>query len=166
MRQEGETQVLVAEMHTEKTNPSIGIPIEVGARGELMAINSVIYTPPDISTSFHQMIMSALSTNPEHEANPPADIEDFMMSKALYAKNVWVSNSFISEPGIHQQQTETKTIELYGLLRPRRQIWVVYAINMAPNNKWFGLELNYRPVKVDDVTLSEYNQRYGLYKRS
>ncbi|MBA7553299.1 hypothetical protein ES705_45889 [subsurface metagenome] len=163
MRQEGETQVLVAEMHTLETNPSIGIPIEAGARGELMAINSVIYTPPDIGLAPHKIIMSALSTNPEHEANPPASIEEFMTSKALYAKSIWLSNA--SGEGDYLHKAETKTIELYGLMRPRRQIWVIYAVFMISEEKWFGLELNYRPVKVDNNTLSEYNRRYGLYKR-
>ncbi|MBA7581783.1 hypothetical protein ES708_23694 [subsurface metagenome] len=162
MRQEGETQVLVAEMHTEASNPSIGIPVEAGARGELIAINSVIYTPPDISATVHTIMMFALSTNPEHEAKPPASIKEFMESKSLYAKNVIINNGAGADWVL---LVETKVIELYGLLRPRRQIWVVYAVNMPPTEKWFGLELNYRPVKVDDVTLSEYNQRYGLYKR-
>jgi hypothetical protein len=163
MHQEGETQVLVAEMHTLETNPSISVPIEAGARGELIAINSVIYTPPDIGMAPHPAIWSALSTNPEHEDNPPASIKEFMESKALYAKNFWVENC--SGEGYPLHTVETKTIELYGLLRPRRQIWVVYAVFMIAQTKWFGLELNYRPVRVDDVTLSEYNQRYGLYKR-
>ncbi|MBA7582409.1 hypothetical protein ES708_24337 [subsurface metagenome] len=166
MRQEGETQVLVAEMHTLETNPSISVPIETGARGELIAINSVIYTPPDISTATHMIIMLALSTNPEHEARPPASIREFRESKALYAKTVFINQAvLLGEDYSLGWQAEAKVIELYGLLRPRRQIWVVYAVNMVPFEKWFGLELNYRPVKVDDVTLSEYNQRYGLYKR-
>jgi hypothetical protein len=153
-------------MHTEESNPSISVPIEAGARGELIAINSVIYTPPDIGMIFHMIIMSALSTNPEHEENPPASIREFMESKALYAKKVYVCNSILQ--GLEYDigfLLETKAIELYGLLRPRRQIWVVYAVNMLVVKAWFGLEINYRPVRVDDVTLSEYNQRYGLYKR-
>ncbi|MBA7553132.1 hypothetical protein ES705_45719 [subsurface metagenome] len=169
MRQEGETQVLVHWMSTLETNPSISVPIEAGARGELIAINSVIYTPPDISTTVHMTLMTALSTNPEHEAKPPASIKEFMESKALYAKKVWINEgSIIPNAGGYAiaWSIETKAIELYGLLRPRRQIWVVYAVSMIPQYKWFGLEVNYRPVKIDDITLSEYNQRYGLYKRT
>ena len=169
MRQEGETQVLVHWMSTLETNPSISVPIEAGARGELIAINSVIYTPPDISTTVHMILMTALSTNPEHEAKPPASIKEFMESKALYAKKVWINEgSIIPNAGGYAiaWSIETKAIELYGLLRPRRQIWVVYAVSMIPQYKWFGLEVNYRPVKIDDITLSEYNQRYGLYKRT
>ncbi|MBA7538672.1 hypothetical protein ES705_30953 [subsurface metagenome] len=162
MRQEGETQVLVAEIHTEETNPSIGIPILAGARGELMAINSVRYTPPDLADDFHWIMMFAISTNPEHEDTPPASIREFMESKALYAKHVIISRSVET---ILRSRVDTRHVELYGLLRPRRQIWIVYAVNMTGANKWFGLELNYIPVKVDDVTLSEYNNRYGLYKR-
>ncbi len=168
MRQEGETQVLVTEMHTLETNPSISIPIEAGARGELIAINSVIYSPPDISTTVHMIILTALSSNPEHEAKPPASIGEFSESKALYAKKVWVNEGSIRGEADYAMawSIETKAIELYGLLRPRRQIWVVYAVSMIPNTKWFGLELNYRPVKVDDATLSEYNTKYGLYRRA
>ncbi|MBA7548534.1 hypothetical protein ES705_40995 [subsurface metagenome] len=162
MRQEGETQVLVSDIHTEETNPSIGLPILAGARGELMAINSVRYTPPDLADDFHWIMMFAMSTNPEHEENPPASIQEFMESKALYAKHVIISRSVES---VLMTRVETNHIELYGLLRPRRQIWVLYAVNMTGAMKWFGLEINYIPVKVDDVTLSEYNQRYGLYKR-
>ncbi|MBA7556853.1 hypothetical protein ES705_49576 [subsurface metagenome] len=162
MHQEGETQVLVAEIHTEETNPSIGIPILAGARGELMAINSVRYTPPDLGDDAHWIMMFAMSTNPEHEENPPASIKEFMESKALYAKHVIISKSVES---VLLTSVDTKHIELYGLLRPRRQIWVLYAVNMTGAKVWFGLEINYRPVRVDDVTLSEYNQRYGLYKR-
>ena len=168
MRQEGETQVLVAEMHAEASNPSISVPIEAGARGELIAINSVSYTPPDPDAVEHSMIMSALSTNPEHEAKPPASIKEFMESKALYAKNVlYVMGKAAGESYGWQIDIRTDVIELYGLLRPRRQIWVIYAVFMHGFEiSWYGLELNYRPVKVDDITLSEYNQRYGLYKRS
>ncbi len=167
MRHEGETQVLVAEMHHSLSNPSISIPIEAGARGELMAINSVAYTPPDLGVDIHVTLMTALSTNPEHEENPPTSIQEFMESKALYAKSVFITQGLVN--GINYAWTiraQTNVIELYGLLRPRRQIWVVYAVNMTGAKVWYGLELNYRPVKVDDVTLSEYNTRYGLYKRT
>ena len=168
MRREGETQVLVHWMSTLETNPNISVPIEAGARGELIAINSVIYTPPDISTTVHMTVLTALSTNPEHEANPPASIEEFMTSKALYAKKAWVNEGSVAPDGGSAMawSIETKAIELYGLLRPRRQIWVVYAVSMIPVKKWFGLELNYKPVRVDDATLSEYNTKYGLYRRA
>jgi hypothetical protein len=151
-------------MHTDESNPAISVPIEAGARGELIAINSVSYIPPDISTSSHWIMMNALSTNPEHEANPPASIPEFMTSKALYARSV-VAVRGLTNFGFMPANLNER-IELCGLLRPRRQIWVVYAVLMLGTNIWFGLELNYRPVKVDDVTLSEYNNRYGLYKRT
>ena len=167
MLQEGETQVLVAEMHTGEANPSISVPIVAGARGELMAINSVRYTPPDLGTEIHPFIVTALSTNPEHEANPPASIGEFMTSKALYAKHVFLAQgNVLGDSYAYQVYMETASVELYGLLRPRRQIWVLYAVKMKGFDIWFGLELNYKPVKVEDITLMEYNKRYGLYKRT
>ncbi|MBA7551757.1 hypothetical protein ES705_44305 [subsurface metagenome] len=166
MRQEGETQVLVAHMHTEESNPSISVPIQAGAHGELIAINSVRYTPPDLGTEIHAFILTALSTKPEHEASPPASIQEFMENKALYAKHVFISQgNMLGDTYAYQLSMETASVELYGLLRPRRQIWVAYAVKMKGFDIWFGLEINYKPVKVDDVTLSEYNKRYGLYKR-
>ncbi len=167
MRQEGENQILVSYIQGPAGTVSRGTPIEAGARGELISINSVRYTMTGVQNGASLwMGMFALSTNPEHEENPPASIVDFMESKALYAKFV----VHYKAAGISINRVETVHVELYGLLRPRRQIWVTRTINlMGPDpsgdEKGLGLEVNYRPVKVDDITLSEYNNRYGLYKR-
>ena len=165
MRQEGETQVLTYNQHVGESNPAVSIPIEAGARGELIAINSVRYSPPDIGTfaAIHWVIMNALSTNPEHEENPPASIAEFMESKALYARSVQLH---LSAADLPDHTIEVIHVPMYGLLRPRRQIWVIYAVGISSAEVWYGLEVNYRPVKVDDTTLSEYNHRYGLYKRA
>ena len=167
MRREGETQVLVTEMHTKESNPSISVPIEAGARGELIAINSVRYTPPSPIAIHHWILLTALSTNPEHEETPPASIPEFMESHALYAKSMLTARGPVAVTE-YQTRSETVHVNLYGLLRPRRQIWVMYAVAITTGSAevWIGLELNYIPVKVDDVTLNEYNHRYGLYKRA
>ena len=153
MPQEGNIQVVT--FSKELTSPDFrSAAIEVGARGEAVELLGVHYFLETILTAGTFNV--GLSSNPEHVLNPPATTDLFLFDPAIYGKSGWQK--------LNVNESETRVIPLYGLIRPRRQI-IVWAWESASIVAILTIEVYYRPVQLSKTDLDTLNLKYGKYRR-
>lgn len=144
-----------------------GTPIELGGRGRLVRIWSVNYYVEQISDDPTELSMwlNAMSSNPEHQGDLVRASAEFFMDRALYATSVMFNRINKAATGGASRMMWTQQIRVYGLIRPRRQIWVLWTLGMAT---WFmyGIEIYYSEIPMPQQDVITANRKYGKYRRS
>lgn len=180
MPHEDEMQVAVFSARPNvQTTDNGSAPIEMGGgEGNLVRIWAChwaieLLKMPEEALSGDLFLGLALSSNPEHELTPLEDFVDFQDNKALYARGQWTWNfrafAFLQIEGAYasdrQAQTQTQIIPVYGLVRPRRQIfvWSLLAFTAAMG---LTLEVYYTAFGATRTEREEVNRKYGKYRRS
>jgi len=119
----------------------------------------------DKRSDFDSFLGLALSSNPEHLLAPPIGFDGFQMDKALYARALWLQAH--GGAGDTSAFTWNKVIPTYGLVRPRRQIMVMFMLQGGIEGATgLGLEVYYSPTEVPFTEREEINRKYGKYRRS
>jgi hypothetical protein len=144
--------------------------VEVGGRGKLVQLWQVIYHFYDIVTANAALIIAdALSEDPNHELAPPATIAAFAESRALYGRSVWTTQATqVTAVGYYHSQWQNQIVPLYGIIRPRRQLWVTYAVQgQPPALGKRSMELYYSVVPdLPGAIKDAINRKRGKYRRS
>jgi len=140
-----------------------GAPIEMGAIGEVVELLAVHYSLDVIGYPTNWRLGLGLSSNPEHLLNPPGSYEEFLVHNSIYGKMVLVWNW--QGTGVVWREFFTQIIPLYGIIRPRRQVFTI-AYEGVTSLLWCVAEIYYRPVDVDKVTKDLVNRKFGKYRRS
>lgn len=166
---EGSTQVQVANFSV-RTGTGItktAISIEVGGRGEVAELWGVHYSHFDLFpvTYVEGFAFHGLSTNPELlEAAPLAAMDhwDFAADHSIYGRYMWRHRA--QGVGGTSALIDTSIIPLYGLVRPRRQVWVIVTISFDGIDA--AMELYYRPIRLAQDDQDAIDRKYGKYRRS
>lgn len=144
-----------------------GTPIELGGRGRLVKLWSVHYSVSEINDDPTTLDLwyNALSSNPEHQGDYIATTDAFFQDKALYGTAVFGQRINKSATGGASRWVWTQIIPLHGLIRPRRQIWVLFRNGWA---EWyqFGMEIYYSEIPMLPGDIITANRKYGKYRRS
>lgn len=146
-----------------------GIPIEMGGRGGVVQLWAAHYYTGQVDEVVNQnrIWATGLSSNPAHEGQHVLafDIEEFFTSPAIYASMVHASHSRQLTSGSMTHEFLTQVIPLYGLIRPRRQIWMQFEIKHDGSLRT-GIEVYYSELEPPRVQEETVNRKYGKYRRS
>jgi len=142
------------------------MPIEFGSRGEACELLGVHYHCLGLRTDQDSSFITALSSNPDFEVTPPVAIGEIMAGKSTYGLLCIVQDFYqATADGLAMGEAVlTWIIPLYGLIRPRRQMWV-WSIS-ANITMPLVCEIYYRPVTLQDDEMDLLNRKYGLYRRT
>lgn len=118
----------------------------------------------DVGADADRIIELGLSSNPEHDQVGAGTFDEFVANKAVYAKATIIHNH--DGAGDSDATRWNKVIPCYGLVRPRRQIFVWSIINgNVATGLW--LEVWYEPfAEMNRVERDRVNREYGKYRRS
>jgi hypothetical protein len=137
-----------------------------GGDGNLVRIVAVHYFIENLAVDANAdlLIQQGLSSNPEHNDVGAGAFDVFPQDKAIYAKSAIISN----HDGV-LDSTATRwadRVPCYGLVRPRRQIWVWSILNgEAATGIW--IEVWYEPFEeTNKVQRDRVNREFGKYRRS
>jgi len=108
--------------------------------------------------------VSALSSNPEHEGELDLGLDDLFGSPAIYATRMHVNRCDLVSTGGYAWHDETEIIPLYGIIRPRRQVWVEYMVAHDGSNRT-GIEIYYSEIDATRPQEAQVNYKYGKYRR-
>lgn len=168
MPQDDEMQVGVFRIPQIGSLGNIGLPVEMGGgRGNLIRIWACHWSI-EVTIARSQaigFIGCALSSNPEHEFDPPLGFVGALGDKALYGRAIW--NYAHNGEGDTTSFFQTQVIPVYGLVRPRRQIMTAIQLwgELELVNS-IGLEVYYTPMSAPSTEREEVNRKYGKYRRS
>lgn len=147
---------------------SFGVPVQLGGRGKVVRMWAVHYhcyfIDPDSQTLDYRQ---ALSENPEHLDRPPVLTAEFAQDKALYGRAIWDSElAFLPAAVTSERSRVSQLVPLYGLIRPRRQVWVGIIVqglkDISP-----CIEVYYSPVNdLPRPIIDTINRARGKYRRS
>ncbi|MBA7582725.1 hypothetical protein ES708_24662 [subsurface metagenome] len=147
------------------------VPIDFGGHGDVCELLAVHYSPYDLFASKYVegMFFSGLSSNFELLDNltlASMSHWDFAADRSIYGRYMWRHRQQGATPatGNTMALIDTSIIPLYGLIRPRRQVWVIVTIGFPGINA--AMELYYRPIRLADEDRDTVNRRYGKYRRS
>lgn len=160
--------VEVAVLKARPTSPdNNGQSFNLGpAKSGLVAIIAVHYGIELVRTAANAdiLIQMGLSSNPEHEDVGAGDFDEMTADKAVYGKATLQSNH--DGAGDSTATRWSHEVPCYGLVRPRRQIWVWSILNeTAATGLW--VELWYLPFdEASAVEVDYINQTYGKYRRA
>ena len=143
-----------------------GVVAELGGgKDNLVAIVAVHYGLDfiEVDANADRLVQLGMSSNPEHENVGAGGITAFVTDPAVYAKATLTHN----HDGIGDSAATEWSHEVpcYGLVRPRRQIWVLGLVTAATVGFWAEVWYD------DDVQVSQgdrdaVNRKYGKYRRS
>lgn len=142
-----------------------GLPIEVGGRGKVVQLWGAHYllTNMDTALTFMQFV-TGLSENPEHVLNPPASAIAMSQSRAVYGRAHW-NAGWAGAAGTWN--TLGMWVPLYGIIRPRRQVWVMVGVQGESVQFNPVLELYYTPIDtLPRQVINAVNRSRGKYRRS
>lgn len=178
MHQEGETRVLVGSVPLLANGDRIGIPVAFGIGRKDRAvrlwglhaeIQSIAVNPIGVTAW-----AIALSVNPEHEGlNNPPTLVFAHDDEALYAFAETRHTALTVDPNpaaveraiaipLHTQTG--LSLDLYGLLRPFRQILCFW--NESDTDTKLRCDIYYSPVEEGRVDLDSLNRQKGAYRRT
>lgn len=111
-----------------------------------------------LATEFRGM---ALSRNPEHELNPPAEIAAWFEDRNLYARGQLIRDATRTNEG--NMLIASLIVPLYGIIVPSRQI----VIHMRIGGGTYGQigEFYYHEVKLSRQEANLMNITWGKYRR-
>ena len=159
-------QVVIVSGKIIETSFVAGYPVEMGAVGDAVELIAIHYNVLALTHSSNLNLLMGLSSNPEHLLAPPADRVMFTVDPALYGTiiNGWMRELVGESYGVGREYNPV-IIPLHGLVRPRRQIFVVsyYALVFSV---FYRAEIYYRPKSVGKDELDSINRKYGLYRRT
>lgn len=144
---------------------AIGIPIEVGARGKAIQIWAVHHSIPQLHDADvgSEVWASALSSNPEHAPAGAPDLDVFMGSSAIYARSIYGLEKIITGPKAYW--TTTRIIPCYGIVRPRRQVWVLFLIGFKGSHRP-SIEIYYSEIGGTREDIDAVDRKHGKYRRT
>lgn len=145
----------------------IGIPVELGGRGGVVQMWGIHHYIDGNhgGASVHAIWASALSSNPDHEGELALGLDDYFGSPAMYGTHVYSeSQLYTPSGGASTIRHLTAVIPLYGIIRPRRQIWVQYFVTFAGSNR-SGIEIYYSEIDATRRQEAQVNYKYGKYRR-
>ena len=171
MPQDGNLDLQVARFDHEGNlteGDYIGHSIELGGRGRLVQMWGIHHYlgTPSAEEGFGQFI-SALSSNPQNAGeHPDFGIGQLFADKSLYGtlmRNYRTAIAGVS--GGFALWTETWVVPLYGIIRPRRQIWVLwFGQNIVGSDK-AGIEIYYSEIPMPRQDVISANRKYGKFRR-
>lgn len=136
-----------------------GYPLNFGAQNKavkLLGVN-LLFSAAGLSASGD--MITALSSNPNHLDAPPA-YPEILLDEALYARQHYDTVRVGDE---HSIFFHNQWMPLYGLLRPTRQILIVY--NLLQNNCVLAMEWYYEEIELSQTIQDDLNLVYGKYRR-
>lgn len=145
----------------------VGIPIEFGGRGGVVQIWGIHHSVGRGHSVGSADIFwgSALSSNPDHEGELVAgDLDEFMGSAAIYGNYIMAERRNLTTTGGFTALYGTAVIPLYGIIRPRKQIWVIYIIGFVGSYR-FNIEVYYSEIDATLKQEAQVNYKYGKYRR-
>ena len=164
MPQEGNAQVAVFSRIGMVSGAVQGNPVEIGARGQAIKLLGLSLSIADIIATAAYEFFFALSSNPEHELNPPATGNDRFTSRALYGTVFLQKAQNLQVEGGRVYENTTVVVPLHGIVRPRRQI-AVSIFTQAGVTGRLRVEIYYQPQAISKVELDALNLKYGKYRR-
>lgn len=144
-----------------------GIPIELGARGglvQLWGIHHYLAQAP-VSTDYGGLWASALSSNPDHVGDIALGLDEFIGSPALYGTMTVASGVSTTVTGAQSSRYWAMYTPLYGIVRPRRQVWVLYLVIHEGFHR-MGIEVYYSEIEAGRVDEDAVNRKFGKYRRA
>jgi len=140
-----------------------GLPFEMGAVGEAVELLAVHYHVADITAANAGYIYFALSS----KASTASLLSHafFFQTHDFYGVHCW--QWALSPNGINwisNVQIQSAVVPLYGIIRPRRQMWHIRIL--AVSIPYIRMEVYYRPVELPREELDLLNRKYGLYRRT
>ncbi len=146
--------------------PGVGsgaFAVEIGAKGEAAKLLAIHYSLQRVFPETGQRYQMALSSNPNHLlTQPPTEIA-MLTDKALYAFWAFTHEEIVGAAGVWQAIQNTQVIPLYGLIRPRRQIFVFRSFAETTTN--LRIEIYYTPISLGKTELDTLDLKYGKYRR-
>jgi len=147
---------------TEQDIAQAGREVRFGA-SDGVAIEAIHYNFETISRGT-ALIFCALSHNPEHLLAPPATLDEWWESEALYGRWTVISNVIPgSTDGLVNLQA-TKVIPQYRRIVPSRQVAVLYQILTSTLSR-VQMEIYYHEVAMSRIEADLMNITYGKYRR-
>ncbi|GAI85755.1 unnamed protein product [marine sediment metagenome] len=118
----------------------------------------------NVAANADVLIQMGLCSDPETAPAGAGDFEQFIINKSVYAKATLQSNH--DGTGDSTATRWNKVIPCYGIVRPRRQVFVWSVINgEVATGLW--LEVWYEPFEeTNKVERDRVNREYGKYRRS
>jgi len=160
--EDNSVEVLVISHATESGASSEASPIEMGGQGKLVQLLGIHYICNTIATppgAWHLCL--GLSSNPNHLLNPPAGREPFIRDISIYGSFIHLHRA-AGDGTSHS--LSTAIIPLYGLIRPRRQIFVIRADTTTAIE--IRVEVYYRPIAIQGIIRNVIDRKFGKYRRS
>jgi len=159
-------EVLVASHETSAGAVSEAIPIEMGGQGklvELLGVHYLVNYPGSPTGPF--ILCLGLSSNPNHLLTPPAHRAAFLEDVSIYGAHIHcMAPVTAGENYATSHVIDTKIIPLYGIIRPRRQVFVVRGDTGTAI--LIRIEVYYRPIAVKGVLRNVIDRKFGKYRRS
>ncbi len=168
MPPDGDTDIQVARYWnlTIFKSPFVwrGQVVELGGRGRLVQLWAIHHYMLNLGVTIGAQVTwaSALSSNPNHEGDLGLVVVDFLGDAALYGTSL--RNEIDSGTSI-SRDVVTQIVPLYGLIRPRRQIWVLCLEDLL-GNRGFGIEIYYSEIPMPRQDVITANRKYGKHRRS
>ena len=161
MPEEGNIQVKVmSQLLTSVTE--VSRVAEMGAKGEAVRLEQISLS---IAPAFGELDISlavGLSSNPVHLTSV-LNALGIMSDPAIYGVLSTMGGFFA---GGSQSLHRTISMDLKGIIRPRRQI-LLWAYASGDSSVVLGrVEILYRPIQLGKVDLDALNLKYGKYRRS
>ncbi|KKM65648.1 hypothetical protein LCGC14_1489110 [marine sediment metagenome] len=163
MPQEGNVQVVVPTVSVE-AGTAKGFVVELGAKGEAVALLGLHVGIEEFLPSGEFVVFVALSSNPGHLLTPPATSAARAGDKALYGATLLTGREVLDTSGGRTYTIPSISTPLYGLIRPRRQVLIVFFVNPGVLPK-IRVEIYYKPLSLGKIELDALNLKYGKYRR-
>jgi len=142
-----------------------GTVIELGGRGgvvQLWATHHYVGTWQ--GGNGNAFLFSGLSSNPDDVGEDAAlGLDELFANKAIYGSAAWTSNNNAAAGG-WSSFSWTKVIPLYGIIRPRRQVWILHEVGQSLTHR-VGLEIYYSEIDASKTQEAQVNYKYGKYRR-
>jgi len=145
-----------------------GQPVEVGGKGSVVSMVGIHHFSPANTPELAagaQIWGSALSSNPDHAGDLALGLDEFYSSPALYGTAVSTARLITTVTGAAATQYRSIYTPLYGIIRPRRQIWVQYLVGLDGSLR-YGIEVYYEEVVGPQVAIDAVDRKFGKYRRS
>jgi len=168
MRPEDEPRYCgVFSQRLEDPNLFIGVPIEVGGRGKVVRLWAAHYHfwAPTAANALLR-IADALSENPDHVGENTVTDGEMRTLTCLYGRSSFVQQA---TGATYSKDWHTQIVPLYGIIRPRRQVWVMTCYFGTPATSLLHrtLELYYSiPEELPRPIIDTINRARGKYRRT
>ncbi|MBA7689331.1 hypothetical protein ES703_97837 [subsurface metagenome] len=145
---------------------SVGVsrPIEFGAKGDAVRLFEAHYSVREAHVETGTTIRAyfALTTDPAFLVTPPL-YAAFFTDDSFYGRGIYVVRTTST---VDIVKFESLIIPLWGIIRPRRQIFCAIASQAEHSPQYVNAEFFYESVDLSLPDMASLNRKYGKYRRT